>query len=184
MKKEQVECSLDDFVKMDWGREVEPLVYFLNLSIDELSEMYPKSPFKDVSVEGILTFRDDISYILDLLDSAPGVKQLRQVENELTEKLAGVRSLVFVTKDLRSHVDIDVDALRPIDKLWADFIFLFLDRDWSEELGRCVNCRTWFKKSMKNQIYCSNNCKVKMHYKRNRINTSKKYERSYKGKSS
>jgi len=185
MKKEQVEYSLDDFMQMDWGREVEPLIYFLNQSHDDLRRMYPSSPFKGQAPEDdVVNFHRDISYILGLLDSAPGVKQLQQVEIELTTKIVNVRSRVFMSNDLKAHVDIDTDNLGIFEKIWLDFIFIFLQRNWNEVLGRCANCQKWFKKSMKNQIYCSNNCKVKMHYKRNRTNTSKKYERSYKGKSS
>lgn len=183
MENDQAKPNLESFINMDWGREIAPLAYFLNLTTDDLSKMYNDSPFRgQAPPEDVFRLHNDFVRIMESLDSDPGEKQLQQIEKELTSRLANIKNRAFISKDLRVYVEIDIDSLDMIDILWADFIFVFLARDWRKDLGRCGYCRRWFQKAMKNQIYDTNTCKVKAHYYRNRKKNLTKYERSYKGK--
>ncbi len=181
--QEQTEYSLDSLLEMDWGREVASLAFFLNLTVNDLVEMFPTSTFKGkLPLEHLLDFHKEISYILGSLDSIPSEKHLRQIEQVLSAKLAPGRAKnqVVVTESLQARVELHPEAL--IDELWADFIFLFLGRDWNKELGRCVHCTTWFQKFRKSQMYCSESCKNKAYYHRDRKKRSARYGPQYKDK--
>lgn len=188
MQKKRTEGSLDKLLlEMNWSQEVAPLASFLNLTSAELQDMYMNSGTVKTPIDHILQFQKDVSLILDAIRARSGLaelegEELRGLADFLTAKLGGARNRVVFLENLRVRVDVVTDELT--DDLWADFIFLFLNRDdWMDQLGRCPQCETWFEKSRKNQVYCTDRCKSKAAYHRYRDERrSARRERYRKGK--
>jgi len=175
MQKKRTEGSLDELLlEMKWYQEVTLLASFLNLTSAELQDMYANSGIvkQKIPIGHIQQFQKDVSLTLTAIQAKAGLGELGREELQgmadyLTGKLGGARNRVVFLENLRVRVDVVTDEIT--DDLWADVIFLFLSRgDWMDQLGRCPQCETWFEKSRKNQVYCSDRCKSKAAYDRYR----------------
>jgi hypothetical protein len=162
-----MEYSLDSFFEMNWRYEIEPLVFFLNLSRVTIASIFNYSKFKNkLTLKQILKFQAEIDFIIESLISGPDKELLKHIDDLMTSKLINVRLKVNIDRNFQAKVTL-VPKNR-ITELWADFIILFLGRNWQRELGRCNHCQAWFKKARNDQIYCKESCKVSACYYRNK----------------
>jgi len=168
---EESEYDLDSLLEMDWAEELAPLVGFLNLNdgYAELQRSFEKSTlFKDKSsVDHVMGFHKDVTYILEELRSLRTWEGARELAKFLTPKLQNMKNEIAVVdlKTRQFRVNLFIEKI--IDELWADFICVFLSRgDWLDKLGRCPECKKWLEKKRRDQIYCSDLCRSKASYKR------------------
>lgn len=174
VEKEKVEYSLRSLSEMDWGTDIALLIWFLNLTNAELQDAYRNSTsFKrNTDLETLMKFHSDIALVLDFFYSFS--RDNGRIEEFLTGKLVEASHLrVGITKD--SHVRVSIELRDPngfnavIKDIWIDLICVFLNReDWIDHLGRCAHCKTWFERSRKDQLYCSESCRSKAAYTRYR----------------
>ncbi|MFC1715570.1 hypothetical protein ACFL6S_18005 [Candidatus Poribacteria bacterium] len=174
-KKVRLEYNLDSLLKMEWGGEILPLVDFLNLgsNSDELEQAFQKSKIlkgeEGVSSGDFGTLSKGMARALESLYSMRTWADAQDVEEFLNERLR-IMTNKFKVIDLESRkTKVGLEADGSIQNLWADFMCIFLYRDnWWELLGKCPQCGKWFKRTRKDHVYCSETCRGKASYARNR----------------
>ncbi len=165
---------LDGLLEMDWEHEVSPLVDFLNLESDfaELQQAVQDSEIlkeKGGPVEDFMRLHNEIKYVLNAYYEILTEVDAKRLEKFLTRMLAKTRNRVKIIDLADKQIRVHLEASTVIQNLWADFICIFLRMDnWTKLLGKCPQCEKWFERPRKNQIYCTEGCKSKAAYTRNK----------------
>lgn len=165
--------SVDSLLEMDWRKQLSPLVRFLNLEPGsaDLEQAVRESNLPigtEASLEALVSLANEMAFALDGFYSMRTHEDAQRLEDFLTPKLAfGVNRVKII--DLKAKkIRVDLVYSGIIRNIWADFICIFLYRDnWRELLGRCPQCRKWFERSRKDQIYDVESCRGKAAYARN-----------------
>lgn len=150
------EALIEKLQKMDWGHDLSPLVDFLN------------SPIESTEMQKFAVLRNDMAGILQAFRSAHTFSEgtVEYIEQELEKKLQSAFNEVKIIDLVAGKIKVNLKVEGVIENIWADFICIFLYRDWRGKLAQCGHCDIWFERSRKDKMWCSENCRSKAAYAR------------------
>lgn len=159
----EVQSAIDGLLTMNWADDVAPLVEFLNAAIDctEFGHL-----------------RNEMESILQMFANMQTEDDADHLGHELEKKLQGVTNEVKIIDRAARKIEVSLVVEGVIENIWADFICIFLYRNWRDLLCQCGHCAVWFERSRKDRVWCSESCRSKAAYARHgEVRRSERRER-------
>lgn len=154
------------------------LVFFLNLSGDEIEQAYQQDLDEIVTLQNLKQFHNELISVLERLYFERDIEEVRDdlndfVKEQMDHKVSVISEGEIVIDDVPK--DDQEDIFRNI---WSNLIYhwCYFNSDWTGKIGKCAfsECGKWFVKNRRFQKYHSKKCADKAVYLRQKRRKAKK----------